>query len=231
MELQDMEALNQIGETNANLYYDNFSLHSLEKYLDQAELLNVKKGELFFPEKYFFGFIISGKFQRTLVNSNGTEKIIRILNEGNLIGEISYFISRTPPDGILALTDGEIRIFKRDLIENTLLKDDEVVHEIIQWLCIHAAAMSVQIEESLNHDLRTKIGRFLYNFIKDFGYEKADGTMEYTETLSQNEIARYLGLNRVCVNRVCTALIKEKKIERKSKGWKIIDRDFFEDLQ
>lgn len=230
MEFQDMEALNQISETNANLYYDNFRLQSLKKYLDQAELLNVKKGELFFPGKNFFGFIILGKFQRTLVNSNGTEKIIRILNEGNLIGEISYFISRIPLDGILALTDGEIRIFKRDFIENTLLKDDMVVHEIIQWLCIHVASMSVQIEESLNHDLRTKIGRFLYNFIKDFGDENADGTLEYMEVLSQNDIARYLGLNRVCVNRVCTALIKERKIERKSKGWKIIDKDFFEDL-
>lgn len=230
MNFQDVALINEIDVKNANFYYENFQLKSFEKYFGYAELIKIKKNETFFPNKNYFGVINSGRFQRTLINYSGLEKVIRILGAGNLIGEIVYFLNKTPEDSFIALTDGEIYVFKKEIVENILLDDKEIVREIIQWLCLHSAAMSVQLEESLDRDLHYKISKFLYNYINDFGYKNDDGTMEYKGRLSQKDIARYLGLNRVCVNRECNSLINEGKIERKNNYWKIIDIKYFENL-
>ncbi len=193
--------IDSIEGSNPNLFEKTVTLAPFDKHVPNGRIVNLKKGETYRPSKNHLGYILSGALRISFTNRSGTKKIIRVLGPNNLVGDAYFVLKRDRFLSFEVVEDAKLCLFDRAYFERILCEDDEVLMAMITSLAVHAEAIGRQLEEALDRDPRFKVARFLYNFIRKEGIRNERGNLEYSGKLSQNDIAMYIGINRVCVTR------------------------------
>ena len=176
-------------------------LSAFDRHVPNGRVVHIDKGESFKPNKNYFGYILSGAIRIDFSNKNGTKKIVRVLGPKNLVGDGYFLLRRESYESFLALEKTQVCLFDRSYFDSVLCADKDAVNAIMISLAMHAESMGKQLAEALDRDPQFKIVRFLYNLLREEGRVNDRENLEYRGRLSHNDIAMYVGVNRVVVSR------------------------------
>jgi|SRR5262245_7253058 len=165
--------------------------------------------------------IVSGLIKITNSNADGKEIVLNFLGSGDTYGEMAVFDGHTRTADVIAVEDAEVfTVHGRDLLP-LLSANPQTLLEIVQVLCEKLRAASATIEDN-SLDMRRRLARGLLRLALQHGQTIKDG-IRVNLTLSQSELAAYLGLSRENLNRQLGQL-KEANVIRKE-GAQIVVTD------
>lgn len=208
-------------------------MSSLEKYLHLGKRKDFKKGSQILPMgeavQYLY-YLKAGRAGRLITAVNGTEKYVKVVCDKSILGEVVFFKQMANSGRFVAIEDCECYLFDEETVYQILLKDEQVIRELIQWFCNRMKSLNAQVTESLVKDPHYRICKFLYGYAEKFGRLDEMGRYVYGGKLSHYDIAKFLGINRVSVTNVMKELQEAGIIQKDRTKLVILNAAYMEQL-
>ncbi|MCF8002231.1 MAG: Crp/Fnr family transcriptional regulator [Halanaerobiales bacterium] len=192
---------------------------SFEKYY--------QKGEIIFFENDDYGglyLLVSGRVKLSMLSPEGKEKVLNILQEGDIMGEVSFFDLDPHPITAEAMENARIVIIPREKLEDIITKKPGLALKIIESLAKKTRLLTSQVRELVFHDAAGRMASLLSRFADDFGVEINGGKM-IDIILTHKEIANLIGSSRVTVTKIINNFIDEGVIKMHKRKIVIVDEE------
>jgi CRP/FNR family cyclic AMP-dependent transcriptional regulator len=141
--------------------------------------------------------VVTGKIRISASSPDGREMFLNIMEPGDTFGEIALLDGRHRTATASATAPSELIIITRDHFLELLEREPKLVSHVIQLLCQRIRWTSGLAEESALLSVPARVARRLLSLGKLHGHETPHGV---ELTISQEEVARFLGLSRQAVN-------------------------------
>ena len=141
--------------------------------------------------------VATGRIRISASSPDGREMFLNIMEPGDTFGEIALLDGRHRTATASAAVPSELIIITRDDFLELLKHEPELVSHVVQLLCERIRWTSGLAEESALLSVPARLARRLLSLGKLHGHETPHGV---ELTISQEEVARFLGLSRQAVN-------------------------------
>jgi CRP/FNR family cyclic AMP-dependent transcriptional regulator len=141
--------------------------------------------------------VVTGKIRISASSPNGREVFLNIMEPGDTFGEIALLDGRHRTATASATAPSELLIITRDHFLGLLKREPELVSHVVQLLCERIRWTSGLAEESALLSVPERLARRLLSLGQLHGRETSNGI---ELSISQEEVARFLGLTRQVVN-------------------------------
>jgi CRP/FNR family transcriptional regulator, cyclic AMP receptor protein len=141
--------------------------------------------------------VVTGKVRISASSPNGREIFLNIMEPGDTFGEIALLDGRRRTATASATAPSELIIIARDHFLELLLREPELVSHVVQLLCERIRWTSGLAEESALLSVPERLARRLLSLGQLHGRKTQNGV---ELSISQEEVARFLGLSRQAVN-------------------------------
>lgn len=141
--------------------------------------------------------VVTGRVRISASSPNGREMFLNIMEPGDTFGEIALLDGRRRTATASATTSSELIIITRDHFLELLKHEPKLVNHVVQLLCERIRWTSGLAEESALLSVPERLARRLLSLGNLHGHETPKGV---ELSISQEEIARFLGLSRQAVN-------------------------------
>ncbi len=195
-----------------------------------SQVFNYKTGETIFKigdETKGIYYINKGKVKITTDGGNNTERVIRLVNQGDLFGHRGFGGDWKYSISAFALEKVEL-IFIPLTIFNQLLKANPDFSYYMMMFFAEELRESERLASQL--PIRNLIASVLYNNYKVFGFEEGSET-KLSYTLSRKDIASQAGTRYETVVRVLTSLNKEEVIQIDGKAIHILNLEKLNEIK
>jgi len=156
--------------------------------------------------------LVAGRVKLSMLSPDGKEKVVNILQEGDIFGEMSLFDQDPHPLNAEVLEDARLVILSFEDLESIIMQNPGVAIKIIDALAKKTRLLTSQIRELVFQDAEGRLASLLKRFAEDFGLEVKSGKM-IDLILTHQEIANLLGSSRVTVTKLLNKFIDEKIIK------------------
>jgi CRP/FNR family transcriptional regulator, cyclic AMP receptor protein len=157
--------------------------------------------------------VVTGKIRISAASPDGREVFLNIMEPGDTFGEIALLDGRHRTATASATVPSELIIITRDHFLELLKAEPELVSHVVQLLCERIRWTSNLAEESALLGVPERLARRLLSLGKLHGHETPKGV---ELRISQEELARFLGLSRQVVNQYLQ--------DWKGQGWLTLGR-------
>lgn len=214
-------------------YIDNINIFKNLKDATKEELKNcsnimkLEKNEVLFEEKEKINniyFVIDGKVSIFKINENGDRKVIFILNEGEMINEITTDKKRESSVFCEVFENATILKYNIDDFIKIMEKDFYLTKNIINYMERRNRRLYRQLKNSISIKMDKKLAAKLYRISKEFGTNKGEWTL-IDVNISITYLSDMLGCKRETLSRAMKTLqneglvkLENKKIFVKEKG-------------
>ncbi len=195
--LKDMAVFSQLEDKELKLLCEN------------STEMRYKKGELIFLENdnvQKLYMLVEGRVKLSMLSPEGKEKVITILQEGDLMGEISLFDQDTHPLTAEVIENSRILMVTRPALESVILEQPAMAIKIIEALAKKTRLLTSQVRELVFKNAAGRLAGLLKRIAFDFGVEKDEGIL-IELILTHNEIANLIGASRVTVTKTINEFI------------------------
>jgi CRP/FNR family transcriptional regulator, cyclic AMP receptor protein len=141
--------------------------------------------------------VVTGRIRISASSPTGREIFLNIMEPGDTFGEIALLDGRRRTATASAIAPSELIIITRDHFLKLLKQEPELVSHVVQLLCERIRWTSGLAEESALLGVPERLARRLLSLGKLHGHETPKGV---ELSISQEEVARFLGLSRQAVN-------------------------------
>jgi CRP/FNR family cyclic AMP-dependent transcriptional regulator len=141
--------------------------------------------------------VVTGKIRISASSPDGREVFLNIMEPGDTFGEIALLDGRHRTATASVTAPSELIIITRDHFLELLEREPKLVSHLIQLLCERIRWTSGLAEESALLSVPARLARRLLSLGKFHGRETPNGV---ELTISQEEVARFLGLSRQAIN-------------------------------
>lgn len=156
--------------------------------------------------------LVAGRVKLSMLSPDGKEKVLTILQEGDIFGEMSLFDQDPHPLTAEVVEDARLVILPFKDLETIIMKNPKVAIKIIEALAKKTRLLTSQIRELVFQDAEGRLASLLTRFVEEFGVEVKSGKM-IDLILTHQEIANLLGLSRVTVTKLLNQFIDEGVIK------------------
>lgn len=174
----------------------------------------LKKGELLFHSDELFEhlFIVhKGLVKMYRITENGKEQIIRFVEEGDFIGELSLFSKSTTTSFAEAMEDTEVCTIHQKDIHQLLLSYPTISLKILEEITNRLHESESHIEKLNSQDVEKRVASYLVELI-----EGQDGeSMTIQLPIRKADVASYLGTSQETLSRRLSAFQNQGLIELK----------------
>jgi len=157
--------------------------------------------------------VITGKIRISASSPDGREMFLNIMEPGDTFGEIALLDGHERTATASATAPSELIVITRDHFLDLLEREPKLISHVIQLLCQRIRWTSGLAEESALLSVPARLARRLLSLGKLHGHETPNGI---ELTISQEEVARFLGLSRQIVNQYLQ--------DWKGRGWLALGR-------
>ena len=157
--------------------------------------------------------VATGRIRISASSPDGREMFLNIMEPGDTFGEIALLDGRHRTATASAIAPSELIIITRDHFLELLEHEPKLVNHVIQLLCQRIRWTSGLAEESALLSVPARLARRLLSLGELHGRKTPNGV---ELTISQEEVARFLGLSRQAVNQY----LQEWKLQE----WLILGR-------
>jgi CRP-like cAMP-binding protein len=174
-------------------------------------LRSYRKNQVIFLEEdtgSYMYIVIAGKVKVTKSTAGGKETLLAIHRSGDFFGEMALLDGKTSPATVSAIEDCKIVTVSRSDFNNLLMRNDKIMHQIIQVLCSRLRQVWGQVQ-SLNYssaDSRIRSG--ILQLAKRHGVPDARGIIVDLK-ITHQELAEMVGTSRETVTRTLARLQKQ----------------------
>ena len=195
-------------------------------------LKEYRRGEIIFfendSEKKLY-LLVDGQVKLSMLSSEGREKVMTILQGGDIFGEISLFDHDPHPLTAEVLEKARLMILDWNDLEEIIMEQPRLALKIIEALSKKTRLLTSQVRDLVFHDAKGRLANLLIRFANDFGQDVEEGTM-IEIILTHQEIANLLGVSRVTVTKTLNKLIDEGVIKIKERKIYILDDEKLNEL-
>jgi CRP-like cAMP-binding protein len=141
--------------------------------------------------------IVSGRVRISTSRAGGKEVFLNLLGPGDTFGEIALLDGKPRTATATAISRTELTVIRRELFLSLLRAEPQLAAHLIQLLCQRVRWTAELTEDSALLSVPARIAKRLVSLARLQGRETPGGTRV---TLSQEELAHFLGLSRQIVN-------------------------------
>lgn len=193
---------------------------SWERVIHLATRLAYPKGSLILdmeaPAVGVF-YVKEGQVDTCLYTLNGPEKVLYGVGRGCVFGEASCFSTGTTGEAsVWARTDCVLYFFRKETVEGPIARDHPRLLIELTGMLGHIVRMyGIWLQDSLSQDYFVRVCRILIYFVRwKKGVAQDSGEVLIQSDVTQNDIAKLLGIHRVTVTKAVKRL-KELGIVRR----------------
>jgi|SRR5690554_4914935 len=165
--------------------------------MDKAITKTYDKGQMIFTtldSAANLWVINRGKVKLTKITPDGKEQIIRILKQGDFLGDLSLFSDEKMSNNAFALDNCEICVISGDDIKNLLRYNPEIAIKFLEEYSRRIKEAEKMIEKIGVYDVEQRIVKTL---IEDIGETKGVITLPFSKT----DFASIIGTTRETLSR------------------------------
>jgi CRP-like cAMP-binding protein len=148
------------------------------------------------PGDSLFG-VVTGRVRISASTAGGREVFLNIMEPGDTFGEIALLDGRPRTASAIATAPSELLIIKREQFLRLLATEPVLTDHLLRLLCARLRWVSGFAEESALLPVPARLARRLLSLGRLHGRDTGDGI---ELKVSQDEMARFLGLSRQIVN-------------------------------
>ncbi len=148
------------------------------------------------PGDALFG-VVTGRVRISASTAGGREVFLNIMEPGDTFGEIALLDGRPRTAGAIATAPSELLIIQRESFLRLLANEPVLTDHLLRLLCARVRWVSGFAEESALLPVPARLARRLLSLGRLHGRETSAGI---ELRVSQDEVARFLGLSRQIVN-------------------------------
>ena len=210
---------------------DHLRRYPLFAKLDDAEVAQLadrmrtrsfKRGEALFrkddPGMHLY-VVLAGAVKIALPGEFGQEALVSIMRAGDFFGELALFDGSPRSASATALEDTRAALLARDDFLAFLESHPSSVRVVLDALAKTIRRLSDRVEDLIFLDVPSRVAKYLLDLAQ------ADGTAKLELTLTQDELAAFIGASRVSVNRVLGDLERREIIEIRRRHIVIVDAE------
>lgn len=155
--------------------------------------------------------VLSGSIRATVVNEEGKEYVLALMEEGDVFGEIALLDGLPRTTDCRATTKATVMVVPRDPFMKFLGETPELMLHVIEMLCERLRNTTESVTDIIFLDLRARLAKRLVALAVGYGRETEDG-IRIALKLSQSDLGRLLGATREAVNKQLHGMIEERLI-------------------
>jgi len=141
--------------------------------------------------------VMTGRVRISASSAGGKEVFLNIMEPGDTFGEIALLDGRPRTASATATAPSELFVITREQFLGLLAREPQLVDHLFQLLCGRLRWVSGFAEESALLSVPARLAKRLLSLGKLHGHETRAGI---ELKVSQEEVARFLGLSRQIVN-------------------------------
>jgi CRP-like cAMP-binding protein len=142
--------------------------------------------------------VVTGKVRISASAPAGKEVFLNVMEPGDAFGEIALLDGEPRTASATTLAATQLVIVKRDAFVDLLRRDSQLAVHLIELLCRRVRWTSQQMEDSTLLTAHAKLAKRLLSLASMHGRPAPGGTKL---SISQEELAQFLGLSRQAVNK------------------------------
>ena len=177
--------------------------HITEKEFSQDEFL-YQAGE----KSEALYLIQEGQVKIYRIAASGKEQMIRVLEQGDFVGEMSLFDDRVYDNYVQAMTPTKVCVINRHDLNEVLLKNPQIAWEILTELSNRLTDSEQQTTLITTTSVLTRLSNYLLT-----AYHKQQNTQIHLEA-TKKTIASYLGMSAESFSRGLTKLTKKQIVSQ-----------------
>ncbi len=198
---------------------------------DRCRIAHYKKGDVIFYKTDMstdLYIVNTGKVKAILGDDEGGEIVLASFEKGAFFGELSLLDGKGRSATIVADTDSELAILKKDLFLDLLYKDPQISVELMTTL-VERLRNADEMIESLAF---LEVGERVIRILLETAAPGDAGTKGYRKTgkLTHKELAARIGSSREAVSK-CLKVCSQKGIVKEAEGGILIAHDALERLK
>ena len=219
--------MNKLNLLPNSILFENLRPESA-RYLDElATTLNMSEGETLFvqgDDGDALYIVVSGRVEISTMSVSGKKLSLNIMKAEDVFGEIAAIDGGPRTATAATLEATRLRRISRPDIIGLLNREPDVAADLISVLCERVRWISQQVEDFGLHGIESRLAHRL--LLLDHKFSMGSGTI----TLSQNDLADFLGASRESVNKVFQHWLAEGWIELSRGSVTIIDHAAVEQI-
>jgi CRP/FNR family transcriptional regulator, cyclic AMP receptor protein len=142
--------------------------------------------------------VVTGKVRISASAAAGKEVFLNVMEPGDAFGEIALLDGEPRTASATTLAATQLIVIKRDAFIDLLRRDSQLSVHLIELLCRRVRWTSQQMEDSTLLNVHAKLAKRLLSLASMHGRDTPAGTKL---SISQEELAQFLGLSRQSVNK------------------------------
>lgn len=206
--------------------FSRLDMEEIRMICENSTVRKFEEGEVIFfeaDESKNLYLLVNGRVKLSMLSPEGKEKVMSILQEGDLFGEISLFDHSPHPVTAEVQKKARLLTLPYFRLEEMIIQKPRLALKIIENLSKKTRLLTSQVRDLVFHDAAERMASLLLRFGKDFGREE-DGRTKIDLILTHQEIANLLGVSRVTVTKTINKLIDENLITIEDKNIIILDK-------
>ena len=194
----------------------------LLQLVERARARGYKRGEALFrkddPGTHLY-VVLDGAVKIALPGEFGPEALVAIMRTGDFFGELALFDGSPRSASATALEDTRAALLARDDFLSFLEAHPAAVRVVLDALAKTIRRLSDRVEDLIFLDVPSRVAKYLLDLAQQ------DGANQLELTLTQDELAAFIGASRVSVNRVLGDLERRGIVEIRRRHIVILDRE------
>ncbi len=173
--------------------------------------------------------VLEGAVKISLPGEFGQEALVAIMRPGEFFGDLALFDRSPRSAGATALEDTRAALLAGDDFLAFLERHPAAVRVVLETLARTIRRLSDRVEDLTFLDVPSRVAKYLLDLSQAAkqpvlaGSRGADGSLELS--LTQDELAAFVGASRVSVNRVLGDLERREIVSVKRRRIAILDAD------
>jgi CRP/FNR family transcriptional regulator, anaerobic regulatory protein len=191
--------------------FNHLSIEEKQMILNTAITKTYLKGEMIFSTfdtSANLWVVNQGKVKLVKISLEGKEQMIRMLEPGEFIGELSLFSEENMTSNAYAVTNTEICIINGHSLKQLIRHNPDIAIKFLEVYSKRMLEMEDMIEQFGSHDIEQRIVKTILDELDD---TKVSLTKEYHITLpfSKTDWASLIGTTRETLSRKLAKFQKE----------------------
>ena len=210
---QNGQALDCINCSNTNCLIKKHANNSeLSEFLEEKHHFKVIKGQSFIIEGapvHGLFFVYLGKVKMVKTGINGREQIVRLVNDGEVVGHHSFVVGEYYQIGAVSLEDSVLCSFTKKLLRDTLQSNAKLTYDFMTFYSEELNKSETKVRKFAQMTVRERIIDAILYINRKFKQSKGWLNIE----LSRRELADFAGTTEEQSIRTLSALKAEKFIK------------------
>ncbi len=219
------------------MFYEDLKPVSFFSYLTEKNIRLIKSNcrELFFAkgavilhqeeESFDLYIIVKGKVRVSLMDLDGREVVLDILEKGDFFGELSLLDNRSRSAMVTAMTDVKLMFIERDTFRRIVRENADIAINLLSVMASRLRRSTEMIETLTFLDVSGRVAKFLMETARENGEKMPHGFLKIKGPTHQM-IANRIGASREAVTKAIKSLVSNGLISVNGKDVIISPKQF-----